>query len=255
MGSHSFEDTYYGDLSAGDAYRHLVEDALYESGRDPYNGTISTTSGVAVVPTVPLTVEAASALAETRIDKLSKWENCEAIPLVAETPPEYGPAVTKEVTITVSGTVFNDRTLLHAEVARALKVKPADITDGFYILEYSAEKKVDAVAPKEKTVTKYFVLTAGEDKLPAWDKGFATQAEARAAVGSVLRYNSYRGLQATDAEVIGITRRESGAGLVTATVSAKKVTATVKATVRPVTKKATAGTVRAGWYFYGWAAS
>lgn len=45
MGACNFETEAYG-TTAAQAYSRAVEDALHYSGHDPYNGTISTTSGV-----------------------------------------------------------------------------------------------------------------------------------------------------------------------------------------------------------------
>jgi len=46
MGSHTFQQTIGGKkMTADEGYRELVDNALHEYGRDPYNGTISTTSG------------------------------------------------------------------------------------------------------------------------------------------------------------------------------------------------------------------
>jgi hypothetical protein len=45
MGASLIEERGRGS-SMNDAYKTAVEDAIYEHGNDPYNGTISTTSGV-----------------------------------------------------------------------------------------------------------------------------------------------------------------------------------------------------------------
>ena len=46
MGAHTFQETIGGKgMTASEAYTALVDQALYESGHDAYNGTISTTSG------------------------------------------------------------------------------------------------------------------------------------------------------------------------------------------------------------------
>ena len=44
MGSHNFSNVGYGK-TAKEAYNDLVDQALWEYGHDPYNGTISTTCG------------------------------------------------------------------------------------------------------------------------------------------------------------------------------------------------------------------
>jgi len=51
MGASDFRTVATGK-DVADAYRNAVESATYEHGHDPYNGTISTTHGYAVVPAV-----------------------------------------------------------------------------------------------------------------------------------------------------------------------------------------------------------
>lgn len=261
MGSHTFDNTYYGDVTADQAYRALVEEALYTEGHDPYNGTISTTGGFRVVQTTPVTYAEAARISEKRINNLRKWEACEAIPLVAETPAEYGESETGTVELNVSGDVYNDSKKLDAYLRKALGLKTFDTIDGWSnVRPGSADRTtkvevgVKAEAPKEKAVTRYFVLMPHAG-MPAWENGFATQAEARASLKSgVLRYG-FNGVPDVDVEIIGITRRESGAPLVKGTVFAKKVTGTLTVQYRRRVKAGRAGTARAGWYFYGWAAS
>jgi len=45
MGACNFDNLVVVKGSARDAYSEAVEDAEYEDGHDPYNGTISTTDG------------------------------------------------------------------------------------------------------------------------------------------------------------------------------------------------------------------
>ena len=50
MGAHTFTQTHGGKkLEPRDAYAQLVNEAIHDSGHDPYNGTISTTSGFVMV--------------------------------------------------------------------------------------------------------------------------------------------------------------------------------------------------------------
>jgi len=49
MGAHSFTASVYAPTAA-DGYSMLVDEAVYDHGHDPYNGTISTTSGFKIVP-------------------------------------------------------------------------------------------------------------------------------------------------------------------------------------------------------------
>ena len=102
MGGTSFENEYRGTASMADAYRELVEQAFYEQGHDPYNGTISTTSGVIQDPAVkePMTyAEAQAHLYPERFgaegtdwwdkdESPQKWEAAWAIPLKPEDNPD-----------------------------------------------------------------------------------------------------------------------------------------------------------------------
>jgi hypothetical protein len=105
MGGASFDVEIRGEgLSMQDAYNQAVQEALYESGHNPYNGTISTTSGVIVAPDLPkrepLTFEEASAHLQhqdesgewvcwwDREPSPRKWDAAWAIPLAAGPPPE-----------------------------------------------------------------------------------------------------------------------------------------------------------------------
>lgn len=261
MGSHTFNDTYYGNVTADRAYKTLVEESLYESGHDGYNGTISTTGGFRVVQSDPVTLAEAEQISSKRIRNLHKWGECEAVPLVAETPAEYGESETGTVELNMTGDLYNDTKKLHEYLRKALGLKTVDSIDGWSNVRPGSmdrttkvEVGVKAEAPKEKAVTRYFVLTPNGG-MPAWEKGYATQAEARASLKSgVLRYG-FDGVPDVDVEIVGITRRESGAPLVKGTVSAKKVTGTLTVRYRRRVKAGTAGKTRAGWYFYGWAAS
>ena len=49
MGSHTFSNVGYAK-TADEAYSDLCEQARWEHGHDPYNGTISTTIGFTVKP-------------------------------------------------------------------------------------------------------------------------------------------------------------------------------------------------------------
>ena len=45
MGACTFSNVIMGKYTPSEAYNKLVSDALYETGHDSYNGTISTTGG------------------------------------------------------------------------------------------------------------------------------------------------------------------------------------------------------------------
>lgn len=105
-----------------------------------------------------------------------------------------------------------------------------------------------------KAETRYFVISAGKQMMPAWEEGHPTQAAARAVLPTKLlesraTVNRY--------EIVGMTRRASGEGLVSHEVNLP-VSKTVKVRVVGDLVRCTAPSVpldRYGWLFYGWAAS
>jgi hypothetical protein len=88
MGAHNFE-TYQSGADLNQAYRDACQEALYESGHDPYNGTISTTGGAVAYQdkAVPETAiqqvinEVWKKMDNGELDYVAKWENCAAIPV------------------------------------------------------------------------------------------------------------------------------------------------------------------------------
>ena len=75
MGAHNFEDQEYG-ATAAEAFRDLCDTATYEYGHNPYNGTISTTSGYVSIPLNE--GESINEWAQRVIDddRVQKWEDC-----------------------------------------------------------------------------------------------------------------------------------------------------------------------------------
>ena len=75
MGSHTFQETI-GDvnLTPPEAYDTLVDAAIWEHGRDAYNGTISTTAGLLMVKAEPDKVqEVIDRILEDDNHTVQKW--------------------------------------------------------------------------------------------------------------------------------------------------------------------------------------
>lgn len=93
MGATNFADEYRGTATMQEAYREMVDRAFYERGHDPYNGTISTTSGVIQDPKTPAPVDLKAAMERAQFwdredrgeDVPGKWEAAWAVPLLPET--------------------------------------------------------------------------------------------------------------------------------------------------------------------------
>jgi len=78
MGAHNFQDQAFGE-TADEAYKDAVDSAYYEYGHDAYNGTISTTSGYAIIP-----LEEGESIDEWSLRVIddpcvSKWNDCACV--------------------------------------------------------------------------------------------------------------------------------------------------------------------------------
>jgi len=252
MGSTNFENVYYGDSDMTDAYHELCEQATLEDGRDPYNGTISTTEGVRLLVGSPMSEIAAYKLAEAHLDDFSKWEECGAIPLVDRADAK---TCTRTVKVTIGGPVdFRSlRTAVEATLADGEVAGDISWNDEHYYnsavrdLPLPVVKtKIVAAATGGAALTTYAVLRDGR----VLEQGFATQATARAQALAIAKAE-------TSAEthtygVRAVTSREGGDPdlvRVVRTVVSTKVTCRV-AVALPVP----AGARRRGWFFFGWAA-
>jgi len=252
MGSTNFENVYYGDSNMTDAYHELCEQATLEDGRDPYNGTISTTEGVRLLVGSPMSELAASKLARAHLDDFSKWGECGAIPLVARAETK---TCTRIVKVTVPGPV--DYESLYAAVEATFPVdEVAGEIDWNWSTGYTAvgsdlplpvvKTKIVAAATEGAAVTTYTVLCDGR----VLEQGFATQAAARAQALAIAKAE-------TSAEthtygVRAVTSREGGDRdlvRVVRTVVSTKVTCRVSVAL-PVSPSS----ARGGWLFFGWVA-
>jgi len=85
MGACNFSITTYGK-NVNDAYERAVKDSIKYCGDDPYNGTISTTSGVRLKKDHPkYGTKAYYEWEEKRLDDLNKRGVCEAVELTGVT--------------------------------------------------------------------------------------------------------------------------------------------------------------------------
>lgn len=289
MGSHTFETTIYGYDHTPDgmenAYRHAVEDALYEDGHDGYNGTISTTEGVRRSSAHPDPVGEAQVdwdqISKLQ-DRLSKWDVCEAVPVYKSIPAKVETLGSIIMQVTVPSDTPESEwhdTLTAACEKQIAKFRREGLSVGT-VDEFDPTKreskrvvfgkkdqhqvrisrfqivtppKITTAATKGATETRFFIITPDQRMMPEWDKGYATQAKARAALPTTPRWND------TEFEIISMTRRVGGQALVTHSIDTRggRKNTPVQCLVR-VSKVVTPATVdktRTGWLFYGWAAS
>jgi hypothetical protein len=236
------------------AFFQAKDENSWDRGHGGYTGTIAEKDGYVVITRTPMSPAAAAQLAEqlfeqedSRID--DKWGPAGAIPLTLET--NGGRKI--EVTTTVSGNVSFDQLHVLARKAAEAKLKPTEqIVDVRPKQECSY--RVTQEATKGKTVTRYVIV--GDRRAASWEKGYPTQAEARAAaVARAKAMGDHQNLfdqGESLLEVVAVTRRENGDPLVRIKREVVKTTITATVTVEP---KPTGNVKIDGWYFFGWASS
>lgn len=77
MGATNFVEVMQGYDSPLQAYREAREQAIYEYGNNPYNGTISTTNGYKYLGEIP--EKDVEAFIDNNIDNFDKWGECGCI--------------------------------------------------------------------------------------------------------------------------------------------------------------------------------
>lgn len=298
MGSSNFETIVYGIKDMQEAYASAVDEALYSEGHDPYNGTISTTDGVVLSPLstgkpVPENEINWSAVSE-RLDHLSKWEECEALSIHKVTPAQHERLGETTMDIRIpSDTSAEDRDkVITAEAEKQLRrwaregvsvklektySRPERKITLDKSKKYAVEPaqwritndpKVVTRASKGKTETRFFILPVHHGnrpqtwvKMPRWEDGYTSQADARAALPTPpLRgwIGDRRLLSPQEWEVISMTRRVGGTGLVEHSVdhrgTRKTMSLLVSVKIDEVVSEAKKNPNEIGWLFYGWAA-
>lgn len=259
MGSSTFYQTIYTSADEKQAYRELVTEATEEYGYDAYNGTISTTEGSYLVPTErPLTEAEAHNLAETRIDKLRKWQPAEAIALLDPSSIKERKVVRK---LKITGKQIKDAGDLHTALQLAAKnsvtLREGEAFQGFDVNQenYKAKSTLKyrgIMVPTEgKAVIRYFILSSSFMGNIDWKNGFATMAAARKRLNEIVNADggSYFGTDKSY-EIIGVTRREDGSPLLRATREVVGAEYEITARVAKVSSSPKAG----GFLFYGWVA-
>jgi hypothetical protein len=77
MGAINFIEVVRGCDSPEDAYKEAVQQALYDCGHDPYNGTISTTRGFKFLGEIEK--NDVEDYIDQHTDDFDKWEACGCI--------------------------------------------------------------------------------------------------------------------------------------------------------------------------------
>lgn len=251
--------------SAQDAYDALHERDLYEHGHGGYTGSWAEVPGI-VPATVSrgqhLLLEEAMRVANESWygnDGPQKWESGFWLPVYSRLPKSER---TVQLTLNEEDCTAAQVTACFVGGAQRLYVgnarhlaKAANLRPGEQVVSY----KVDAVPVRRKATvrttsgpveTRYFVLWADGSLGAAlrWERGYATQAEARAALSAAFAGTAHKQAP-TRGEVIAVRRRANGEALVTAEMSPVPPRAKANLTV------AIPGEELAGWVLYAVASS
>lgn len=201
--------------TARTAFEYLQGRDRYERGHGGYTGSFAEVNGVApLVDLEPQTLVAAERIAKQRDEAglVLKWEHAEAIPVRKVTSERR-----VQVTRTVAG--IADYRAEQAAVTGAVKLRPGEHVAAVVVQERQpARRKISVTATKGQAVTRYFVVMDDVFRMPTWSDGYATQSTARAALAEEVRSkHTTRSYQDRSGEVVAITRREDGSGLVEGT--------------------------------------
>lgn len=251
MGAHNFETVVWTDQDHQVAYGEACSEATFEYGAEPYNGSISTTSGVQLHPTqrTPLPEGAADRLIGPRLDHLNKWENAEALPLAADDDVTYR-TFTVAVTLTGSEYLDRDATQSAIELAAARKLKHGEHITAWATPDWKVATKIETAVTPGTAELRYYVERQGFGRLgvvkgidPA---GYPSKAAARAAAVAAVKAAD----QPLAVKVAARREVDGNTDLLTVTAVPTKATATVTVTAGRVAVSA----ATKGWLFYGWAA-
>lgn len=167
MGATDFT-TYHAGENLAKAYNDAVREATSEYGNDPYNGTISTTSGADQVVREVTTRSAAGLFAAANIERAHKWEAALAVPVADDKNFTYA-----REKFTVELTDSDERSWSAEH----------DLEDKARRIAHSKHgARVHAVEVKAKVKTKVVTTPAAGRSVLRWQSGshrlFDTKTEA-----------------------------------------------------------------------------
>jgi hypothetical protein len=249
----TFDVFVLSPLRAHDKFAQLREIELHAELHDESDlrPAISTTPGLHVVDTPPVSLADARNLAAERLRSLRPGDPAWAVPVAAPVVLDRR-TDTREYDIPVgvdpAAYIASTRRLRDGEsvVAAVLLDDAAAVT--------STVTATYADAPAE---TRYFAVDTQTEYLPAWEKGHPSDSAARAALTTALPATAaiherdlFFSGQPRTFEIVGITRRSDGSPL--ATLHYEPISARGSYLVT-IEKRGALG-ARVGWLFFGVAA-
>lgn len=246
MGHSIICDKVFGHPSLDDAYNHLRDIAEWDGGWRLHGQGVRQ-DNVCTTPILSDSEDVLDAIYEDAYERVHSGEPALGIPLIKVIPAKYEHVRTENIVVDFTSAEIGQHNLGFSspfltdlgkkKVAKVLGVKMDEIdsimydyrapTKRKYTLKYKAETGAG------KAETRYFVINKGERDMPSWDKGFASQAEARASVSGAKEINSTdKRYFAGEFEIIGMIRRQDGGALVHAASQVTKATVPLEVNIR-----------------------
>lgn len=256
MGAQEFTDYGVGvDVAA--AFREASSAAVAMYGNQGYTGSLAEKGDYVVVERTPLERAAAYALADRLMQAndprvSDKWGPAGAIPVAADN-------CFKKRTVTMKVVYRGDHTFEDIErfarlEAAKVKRKDGETVGTHRIVNRETKTKVEHSANEGKAEIRYYAEGAPW-KFPAkdWRTGFKSLAEARAALVDFAKNDTTQlNGPVEEIRIVGGTRRDTGAGLVS--VKRYPVKTDLEIEVE-VIKPSSYSNVPEGWIFFGLASS
>jgi hypothetical protein len=253
MGANRFAEFGLGER-VEDAFSEARSNAGHRSGYE-YSGELSQKSSFIVLRRDPLPRAAAARLYEEgELDPRvrDKWGAAGAAPVASDDAYNFS-----ERTVTVRFRDDYPRTEWGALDMEKITAEHVTLKADEVLCHVSArDVEIQTTAAIERTdgpaITRYHVVPQGS--MPRrGDKGHETVALARAALDAMLARPAASHNLSDRHEVVGVTLREDGAGLVRGSRKAKKRVVEVRYTVAKLKGKAKPPVY--GWLFFGYAPS
>lgn len=245
MGAVDIAEVVTGDMTAQEAYTALANRDRAEYGSDPYSGTFSTTRGVEELHIDPVSVDEAHSIAEGLFDKLDKWGNTKAIPLLGKES-----IAQEEVTFSfsVDGDTYSDE-YINNIVSQHFGNQTVV---GIKVDEVDLEWRVKAETTPGTSSTRYFInkISYRVPVIVGAVEGYASQSEARAAAMELM--NTFGPNEQVTIRCVKV-KSDQDADATADLLTIKRVVTSATITGKAI-KLTTNGGPRRGWMIVGKAA-
>jgi hypothetical protein len=248
MGGTYFSNVVRGINNVHEAFRSEYQSSGFQDGYS-YSGTISSTDFAGVYTNNFMSLGEANL-----INKEVEKGYCYGVPLLAEDDTKMR-KIEGTITLTKGADEGQRSAEFKAAFDKLVKLKPNEYVSENYFDQISEVATVVAdtsVLATTATEKKFFVKHIHFDQNDLkWEKGYKTQAEARAAAIAYMESQFNRRFGGIDTiEVVAMTRRVNGDPLLRFKKKVKKVTYQVTVYVNTVIPGK-----QDGWFFFGVAPS